>query len=49
MNKTAGLGLSVALFLPLVSYYIVKFAGEDVVHMPRRYFADSVIENTKDG
>ena len=49
MNKTAWWGLSVALFLPLVSYYIVKFAGEDVVHMPRRYFADSVTENTKDG
>ena len=49
MNKTSWWGLSLALFLPLVCYYIVKFAGEDVVHMPRHYFADSVMEKTKDG
>jgi protein SCO1/2 len=49
MNKTAWWGLSVALFLPLISYYIVKFVGQDAVDMPHRYFADSVLENTKDG
>jgi protein SCO1/2 len=49
MNKTAWWGLSVALFLPLICYFIVKFVGEDAVVMPRRYFADSVIEKSKDG
>jgi len=49
MNKTAWLGLSVALFLPLVSYYIVKLAGKDAVNMPSHYFADSVVEKTIDG
>lgn len=49
MNKTAWWGLSVALFLPLISYYIVKFAGKDAVDMPHRFFADSVLEKTKDG
>jgi protein SCO1/2 len=49
MNKTSWLGLGVALFLPLVSYWLVKGLGSDAVNMPRRYFADSVIERKTDG
>jgi protein SCO1/2 len=49
MNKTAWWGLSVALFLPLISYFLVKMTGEDAVHMPRHYFADSVNMVVKDG
>jgi protein SCO1/2 len=49
MNKSAWWGLSLALFLPLLCYFIVKLAGEDAVLMPRRYFADSVVTKIKDG
>jgi len=49
MNRTAWLGLSVALFLPLVSYWLVKGLGKDATPMPGRYFADSVIEKRVDG
>jgi len=49
MNKTAWWGLSVALFLPLICYFLVKLTGEDAVHMPRHYFADSVTTVVKDG
>jgi protein SCO1/2 len=49
MNKTAWIGLGVALFLPLVSYWLVKGLGSDAAQMPRHYFADSVVERTIDG
>lgn len=49
MNKTAWWGLGLALFLPLISYTIVKTFGEDAVDMPRRYYADTVITKVKDG
>lgn len=49
MNKTAWIGLSVALFLPIFSYMLVKGYGEDAVQMPRRYFSDSVVTNVKNG
>jgi protein SCO1/2 len=49
MNKTAWLGLGVALFLPLMSYWLVKGVGENATPMPRKYFADSVVENQKNG
>ena len=49
MSKTAWWGMALALFLPLICYYIVKFVGEDAVEMPRRYYPDEVITNVKDG
>jgi protein SCO1/2 len=49
MNKTAWRGLLLAFFLPLICYFIVKLLGEDAVIMPRRYFADDVIEKHTDG
>jgi protein SCO1/2 len=49
MNKTALRGLLIALFLPIGCYYLVKFLGEDAVNMPRKFFADSVIQQVKDG
>ncbi len=49
MHKSSWLGLGVALFLPLISYWLVKGLGEDATPMPRKYFADSVVENRKDG
>lgn len=38
-----------AVLVPLVSYLIVKRSSESVIHMPRHYFADSVITVTKNG
>lgn len=49
MNKTSWWGLMLAFFLPLACYFIVKLVGQDAVEMPHRYFADSVLEKTKDG
>lgn len=49
MNKTAWIGLIVALFLPIFSYMLVKNMGTDAANMPRRYFADSVVQVKKDG
>ncbi len=49
MTKTAWLGIALALFLPLISYIIVKSFGEDAVNMPRRYYADSVVTHINDG
>lgn len=39
----------VALFLPIFSYLLVKNMGEDAAQMPRRFFADSVVQVKKDG
>jgi protein SCO1/2 len=49
MNKTALFGLLITLVIPLASYLIVKTVGEGAVNMPRKYFADSVIQKVKDG
>jgi len=49
MTKTAWWGLSVALFLPIICYLLVKNMGADAAQMPGHFFADSVIEKTKDG
>ncbi len=49
MNKRAILGLMVAIILPFTGYYIVKYYGESAVHMPHRYFFDSVTTVQKDG
>lgn len=49
MSKKAILGLLIAVGIPVVSYLIVKFASEDAVNMPRRYFYDSVTERVEKG
>ena len=40
---------AIALFIPVVSYFIVKVVSEDAVVMPRRFYMDSVITKTVDG
>jgi protein SCO1/2 len=42
MNKKAILGLMLAIVMPLMGYYLVKYYGERAIHLPRRYFYDSV-------
>jgi protein SCO1/2 len=49
MNRKAILALCVAILIPVVSYLIVKWTSEEAVVLPRRYYMDSVITNTKDG
>ena len=49
MNRTAILGLLLAIVLPLTGYFIVKQYSDNTVHMPRRYFFDSVAVTEKNG
>jgi len=49
MNRNAILGLLLAMILPTVAYFVVKHYSEKAVHMPRRYFYDSVVVTKKNG
>jgi protein SCO1 len=49
MSKKGILGLLLAVGIPVIAYLIVKYASEDAINMPRRYFYDSVSENTVKG
>jgi len=49
MSKKAILALLLAVFVPAVSYLLVKFYSERAVQMPPRYFYDSVAVNEKNG
>lgn len=49
MNKSALAGISIALVLPVICYFIIKTLSEDAIHMPRRYYYDQVINTEKDG
>ncbi len=49
MTKTAFMALLLALLLPFVGYFLVKHFSKDAVHMPRRYYMDSVITKNDNG
>lgn len=49
MNKSALVGLLIAIIMPFAGYYIVKYYGEAAVQMPRRYFYDSIVQLEKKG
>jgi protein SCO1/2 len=49
MNKKALLAICIAVLLPLVSYMIVKTAGEKAIVMPKHYLPDSVINSVSEG
>ncbi|MGG9970736.1 SCO family protein [Ferruginibacter sp. SUN002] len=49
MNKRAILGVLLAMVLPFTGYYLVKYYSEAAVHMPRRYFYDSVATTNDNG
>lgn len=49
MNKRAILGILLAIVLPFTGYYMVKYYSNRDVHMPNRYFFDSVVTKDKDG
>ncbi len=50
MNKKAILALLLAILMPLVGYYIVKYYSKDAVHMPGKYYLpDSIVIKEKNG
>mgnify|MGYP003401364079 CR=1 FL=1 len=49
MNKTALWALIIALFIPFIGFLLVKDFSKNAVHMPRRYFYDSVAVVEKAG
>lgn len=49
MNKRALLAILMALFLPLTCYLIIRQYSDSATQMPRRYFADSVMEGQRRG
>ena len=50
MNKKALLALMLVIVFPFAGYFIVKYYGENAVHMPGRYFLpDSVVLKEKNG
>lgn len=42
LNTKALLGLALALILPFLGYFLVSHYSKDALHMPRKYFMDSV-------
>jgi protein SCO1 len=49
VSKKALLALGMAILLPLISYLLVKYFGDEAIVMPRRLYDDSVITKIKDG
>ncbi|MBK7433056.1 MAG: SCO family protein [Chitinophagaceae bacterium] len=49
MNKKAVLSLALAILMPVTGYLLVKYFSSDAVHMPPRYFYDSVVVKEKNG
>ncbi len=49
MTKKALLALCVALIIPLLSYFLVKYESNKATIMPRKYLLDSVVTTIKDG
>jgi len=49
MNKKALLALSIAILIPVLSYLLVKNAGDDAIVMPRNYLPDDVVDTVIDG
>jgi protein SCO1/2 len=49
MKKRTLAAISVAVLLPLISFLIVNSLSKTAVIMPRHYFADTVVEVTREG
>jgi protein SCO1/2 len=49
VSQKALLALCIAIFLPLVSYFIVKGVSGDAIHMPPHYYPDEITETVKNG
>ncbi len=49
MNKKGLIALLLAISLPMIGYFLVKYFSKDAVHMPKKYFFDSVQTIEKNG
>lgn len=49
MNKKALIAISIAVFIPLISYLILKTASDNAVVVPNHYLPDSIVNVVKDG
>lgn len=49
MSKKALLALGMAVLIPLMSYFILRYYSDEAVVMPRRFYDDSIINVVKDG
>ena len=49
MNKNAALALAMAILIPLSCYLVIKWASDDEIVMPPRYFSDTVTTKTENG
>jgi protein SCO1 len=49
LSQKAWLALCIAVLLPVVGYLIADKFSKDAVHMPRRYYYDTVITTQKNG
>jgi protein SCO1/2 len=49
VSQKALLALCIAIFLPVVCYFVVKGVSRDAIHMPRHYYPDEIIDVVKDG
>jgi protein SCO1 len=49
MNKSARAGIGLALFIPVICYFIMKVISDENITMPRHYFADSIVTTEKNG
>ncbi len=49
LNKKALLAVGVALFIPLICYFIIKQVSEQAVVMPGKYRLDTVVQRKENG
>lgn len=49
MNKTAIKALCIAIILPVLSYILVKYYGDDAIIMPKHFYYDTVLNTTENG
>lgn len=49
MHKKTLLAIIIAIVFPLIGYWMVKYYSKDAVHMPHRYFYDSVVVKQERG
>ena len=49
MNKTAIKALCIAIILPVLSYILVKYYGDDAIIMPKHFYYDTVLTTTENG
>ena len=49
MSSKALIALCIAILMPVISYMLVKYYGDNAVAMPRRYYEDSIITKVTNG